>query len=197
MDDELSAEECAFLVRRFESDPQARDKLVRYSLIGSALRGELSQPEPDILRRRIQAAVNGTVPAIQTAAVAPRATRAASHARWANPVIGLGVAASVAVAALFTIRGINSVDGESGQAGMRPVTAGVSSYVVPADSSDPRVVAQTPVSIRLTNYLMHHGEYARLSRTSVHSSVVGAAESPFVTEVAGVSDTSVAEHEAR
>src|SRR5690606_28907488 len=51
LDDELSAEECAFLVRRIERDPEARDKLVRYSLIGSALREELLPPVPYILRR--------------------------------------------------------------------------------------------------------------------------------------------------
>ena len=71
IDDELSAEECAFLVRRFERDPEAREKLVRYSLIGSALREELPHPEPDILRRRVQAAVNGTSPAIEPAIAAP------------------------------------------------------------------------------------------------------------------------------
>ena len=49
------------------------------------------------------------------------------------------------------------------------------SYVVPQDLVQLRPVA---VPIRLTNYLVHHGEYAsRLSRTSVHSNVVGAAES--------------------
>ena len=48
------------------------------------------------------------------------------------------------------------------------------SYVVPRDVSDIPVVAP---QIRLTNYLMHHGEFAsRLSRTSVHSNVVGASE---------------------
>jgi hypothetical protein len=47
------------------------------------------------------------------------------------------------------------------------------SYVVPPEVAEGRVV--TP-PIRLTNYLMHHGEYAsRLSRTSVHSNVVSAA----------------------
>jgi hypothetical protein len=47
-------------------------------------------------------------------------------------------------------------------------------YVVPQELSDSPVV---PPQIRLTNYLMHHGEYAsRLSRTSVHSNVVGSSK---------------------
>ena len=48
------------------------------------------------------------------------------------------------------------------------------SYVVPQE------VAGAPVlqpAVRLTNYVVHHSEYAsRLSRTSVRSNVVGAAE---------------------
>ena len=51
------------------------------------------------------------------------------------------------------------------------------SYVVPQEVAEGRVV--TP-PIRLTNYLMHHMEYAsRLSRTSVHSNVVSAATQPL------------------
>jgi hypothetical protein len=46
------------------------------------------------------------------------------------------------------------------------------SYVVPQEAPEGRAV--TP-PIRLTNYLMRHGEYASgLSRTSVHSNVVSA-----------------------
>ena len=49
------------------------------------------------------------------------------------------------------------------------------SYVVPQDTDQSRTVAP----IRLTNYLMHHGEFASgLTRTSVNSNVVGAALEP-------------------
>lgn len=186
LDDELSNEECAFLVRRFERDPEARTKLVRYSLIGSVLREELLQPQPDMLRRRIRDSLAGTVPASRTASASPPARRAAgSDARWANPAVGLGVAATVAVAALFTIREMNGTDG-GGDSAVRAAASTVPSYVVPGDAQDARVVA--PVPIRLTNYLLHHGEYARLSRTSVHSNVVGASDLPFVTEAVVVDD---------
>ena len=48
------------------------------------------------------------------------------------------------------------------------------SYVVPQDVAETRPVRPP---ILLTNYMMHHGEYAsRLSRTSVHTNVVGAPE---------------------
>ena len=48
------------------------------------------------------------------------------------------------------------------------------SYVVPQEVVDAPAV--TP-AVRLTNYVVHHSEYAsRLSRTFVRSNVVGAAE---------------------
>jgi hypothetical protein len=48
------------------------------------------------------------------------------------------------------------------------------SYVVPQEVAD--APARQP-AVRLTNYVVHHSEYAsRLSGTSVRSNVVGAAE---------------------
>ena len=55
-------------------------------------------------------------------------------------------------------------------------------YVVPEATDQSGTVAP----IRLTNYLMHHGEYASgLTRTSVNSNVVGGSLEPVVvTETA-------------
>lgn len=180
MDDELSAEECAFLVRRLERDPEARSKLAHYSLIGTTLRGELLQPNPQLLRNRLNAALNGTAaPAdAPAAAAAAHGQRAGSGQGWANPAVGLGIAASVAVAALFTVRALNEV-GDGAEAAAASA-AFVPAYVVPADGQESGVISASP-PIRLTNYLLHHGEYAhRLSRTSVHSNVVGGMDVPSV-----------------
>ncbi len=192
IDDELSAEECAFLVRRFERDPESRTRLVRYSLIGSALRGELHQPHPDLLRRRVQDALNGAPAAARQPAATPLPPQRAGHARWTRPAIGLGVAASVAVVSVLVVRNLNQPE----VAGSAPDT--VFSSIVPADSAQP-VQVSTPVPpIRLTNYMLHHGEYARLSRTSVHSTVVGSMEQPFVIDAVMVDDAqSQAERELR
>jgi len=182
IDDELSAEECAFLVRRFERDPASRSKFVRYSLIGSALRGELLQPDPDMLRRRVRDALNGSPSAARPVAVPPPAQRKVDHARWANPAVGLGLAASVAVAALFVVREMNG--GDDAVEAATPVM----STVVPASTSQtPRVVTPLP-PIRMTNYLLHHGEYAGLSRTSVHSTVVGSMEPAFLMNAVMIDD---------
>lgn len=177
IDDELPDQESAFLLRRFERDPDAHDLALRYTMIGCALRNELLGPDPAILRRRVAAALTGAPLPV---------TR--PPARWQSPytrpLLGFGIAASVAVAAIVGLRMINDARIEPSAAGS-PLTASAlvepsqaaapaPSYVVPRDVSDIPVVAP---QIRLTNYLMHHGEYAsRLSRTSVHSNVVGASE---------------------
>ena len=68
VDDELSEHECAFLVRRFDHDPNVRGKALRYTMIGSALRSELLQPDPAVLRRRIAGAIDGApLPSVRVA----------------------------------------------------------------------------------------------------------------------------------
>lgn len=194
MDDELSGEECAFLVRRLERDPDARNKLVRYNLIGSTLRGELMQPDPGMLQRRVHDALMGVTPQTRPAVAAGASEW--RQRKWVNPAFGVGIAATVAMSALFTVRALNdetTAPGDSSSFG-QPLRASVStqvpSYVVPLEAQDNRVVAPPP--IRLTNYLMHHGEYAsRLSRTSVHSNVVGALVTPAVVDAA-VMDAAIA-----
>jgi negative regulator of sigma E activity len=173
VDDELTAEECEFFVRRLQRDPDARGRLVRYQLIGAALRGELKTNDPELLRRRLLAAMDG-VGRGQSA----RAPQRAGYARFFKPAVGLAIAASVTLAAalMWQTSGTNDVS-EASIAGITAHEASAAgleaqgtSYVVPP-GPDPRRTASPPV--RLTNYMMQHGEYAsRLSRTSVHSNVV-------------------------
>lgn len=182
IDNELSADESALLVRRFERDAEARARAMRYTLIGASLRGELLEPHPSILRQRIQAALSGN-------AVAPTSApkRAAASERWARPLLGVGIAATVAIVAIGALRSLNEAALPSG--GAPPVAAipmqmrdpgPAPSYVVPQPVVDntPRAVAP-----RLTNYLMHHGEFASgLTRTSVSSNVVAGGLDPVVTD---------------
>ncbi len=190
IDDELSEQECALLVRRFERDTDSRNQAQRYALIGAALRNELLRPDHGVLRRRIASALDGApaAPAHPAAAALPNVPvpqRAPLRwqSRYLRPVAGFGIAATVAVVAIVGLREVN--DGAGGAAA--PTTAfnaspppaarqwtEPASYTVPQDVSDAPTVAP---QIRLTNYLVHHGEYTSgLSRTSVHSNVVGAAE---------------------
>ena len=101
IDDELPDQESAFLLRRFERDPEAHGQALRYTLIGSALRNELLGPDPAILRRRIAVALAGKAPLPATR------PQARWQSRYARPLLGFGIAASVAVAAIVGMRMIN------------------------------------------------------------------------------------------
>ncbi|HZF30762.1 MAG TPA: sigma-E factor negative regulatory protein [Gammaproteobacteria bacterium] len=173
IDDELSEQECAFLVRRFEHDSEARGQAVRYTLIGSALRNELLKPDPAILLRRISSALDGAA-----APVVPARTARSWSPRIARPLAGLAIAAGVASIAILGLRALNdtSVPASAPVAATQAAADVVepASYVVPRDVAEERPVTPT---IRLTNYVVHHGEYASgLNRTSVHSNVVTAPE---------------------
>ena len=186
IDNELSADESALLVRRFERDGDARARAMRYTLIGASLRGELLEPHPSVLRQRISSALSGTA----TVPAAPK-VRERWTDRWARPMLGVGIAATVAVVAIGTLRSLN-------EASITPVPATAigafplqvsdsvraPAYVVPQSTDQSR----TGVPIRLTNYLIHHGEFASgLTRTSVNSNVLGGAVEPVV-----VTETAVA-----
>src|SRR5215470_14829468 len=155
IDDELSDEESAFLLRRFERDADARSRAARYTMIGAALRDELLGPDHSILRRRIAVALTGTVPSAQQRP-APRL-----QWRYLRPAFGVGIAATVAVAAIVGLRAVNvsrlgapgAASTVSGPLVTRAGGTGVGgdsapSYVVPREVSDAPIVA-TP-AVRLT-----------------------------------------------
>jgi negative regulator of sigma E activity len=179
IDNELSANESALLVRRFERDAGARARAMRYTLIGASLRGELLEPHPSVLRQRLAAALSGTA-----------SGRPKARERWtdrlAQPLLGVAIAATVAVVAIGALRSLNEPSLAPASSAGIPVTPtplqardAVDSYVVPQTTDQSRV----GTSIRLTNYLMHHSEFASgLTRTSVNSNVVGAATDTVPTD---------------
>lgn len=175
IDDELSPEECEFFVRRLERDPETRRRVVRYLSVGAALRGELLPTGTSSLRRRIDLALGGLPYQAHR--------RRRGGMRFAKPALGFSIAASVALVAVLSLRFINggaddaAALGESLQASQ---SLDAPSYVVPLQpASSQRINAP----IRLTNYLMHHGEYASgLNRTLIRSSVVSTRETDIAAE---------------
>lgn len=167
IDNELPDDESALLVRRFERDSEARARAMRYTLIGSALRGELLEPHPSVLRQRLAAALSGA-----TFGVAKGKQR--QSLRFGAPLLRIGIAAAVAVVAIGTLRFLSDVAPPE-SVGLPPVGTELvarDSYVVPEITDQ----ARTGVPITLTTYLMHHSEYAsQLARNSVSSNMVGAA----------------------
>jgi sigma-E factor negative regulatory protein RseA len=181
LDGELPANEAELLVHRFSRDDDLRQKALRYRSIGAAMRNELLYPDPNALRRGIQSALDGD-------SVVAKATDAPGFAarRLARPMVGLAVAATVAVVAITGLQNI-ATQGRDGQA--LPQAANQSepdalSYVVPREPVESGVLR--PVPILLTNYLVNHGEYASgLGRKSIHSDIVGFRSSAEMDEGAG------------
>lgn len=174
-DDELSAEECEFLVRRLERDPESRAKVLRYAAIGSALRGDLLGPNPDVFRDRLRQSLDGVSVVPNTTYKPP-----SRSSRMLRPVLGAGIAASVAAVGLLVLSslGPESADGPTLAAQLLPIDADnaqAMSYVVPQETDAVQRVAEPVIQqqIRLTNYLVRHGEYAfPIGRTSIDSNVV-------------------------
>lgn len=179
VDDELSSEECAFFVRRLGRDPETRKKLARYIAAGAILRNEALLADPDLLRRRINASLDGVASAMPSL---PRGRR--TFKALVKPFVSTGIAAGVALAALVLLRGTSELPGDAVSGAWVPLQATQSneapSYVVPQALSSSGAVAPP---IRYTNYLMHHGEYASgLNRTLVRSNVVSTREADIAVE---------------
>ena len=175
VDGELSRDECEFLVRRLSRDAAARRCLLRYETIGAALRGELLAPDPDILRRRIGASLEGVhLPSRLDAEPIPVRT----YHRFARPALGAAIAASVAVAALLVLRigpggspSIDSTVADVPQMSPSPATTVASdmprNLVIPAS-------VNSEFSITMTDYIVQHNQYAPAIRNiSINSSVAG------------------------
>lgn len=173
-DDELSAEECEFLVRRLERDSVKREKMLRYTVIGASIRGDLLDPDPDLLRKRLRQTLDGV-----SLVPAPASEMQGPGARLLRPVVGAGIAAAAAVLGLFAIYQPADVGIEESvpaiAAQQAPTDVAAPSYVVPQDATVNLAVSDVSIQppARLTNYLVRHGEYAiGIGRTSIHSNVV-------------------------
>jgi negative regulator of sigma E activity len=141
-DGELPGAECELIARRLARDEALRTQWSRYSMIGAAIRAERGVALHDRVAWRVQSVIaqepaygDGTeigATNARTAAVVPaEVLRRAASRRWnrfARPLVGAGIAASVAAAAIFFVR----VQGASGE-------------LVADDSA-----AATPQSITLT-----------------------------------------------
>jgi sigma-E factor negative regulatory protein RseA len=123
-DGELSGAECELIARRLARDEALRSQWSRYSMIGAAIRAERGVALHDRLAWRVQSVI-AQEPAYgdgadigatnaRTAAVVPaEVLRRAASRRWnrfTRPLVGAGIAASVAAAAILLLR----VQGGSG-----------------------------------------------------------------------------------
>ena len=164
IDDEMSVEESEFFVRRLQRDDAARRMYLRYQLIGAAVRGEYVHPGASDLGRRLEQALE------HDEAPAPQA-----GARWVRLASVTGIAASVALAAIFSFVVL----------GPEPPAAETSSLVVSRQEAPSLVTAaagigsamlvRAPDQVTGIQYMMHHASYSSgMFRTITQSNVVAA-----------------------
>jgi sigma-E factor negative regulatory protein RseA len=159
VDDEMSADECEFFVRRLQRDDDARGRFFRYQLIGAAVRGEHIHLSAVDLTQRLRKALES-----DPVTAAPVRKRRFTGARLAA---GAGIAASVALLALAVFR-LTEVDSQvmgDGAVADVPFEA--------AETTAEAQLARVQAEVTGIQFLIHHTGYSSgLTRTIMHSSVV-------------------------
>jgi sigma-E factor negative regulatory protein RseA len=150
IDDQLSDMERPLLLGRLQRDPELRECLGRYQLIGEVLRGA-GKTATFSIAARVQRAVD------REAASEPLAGQRNAY-RW-KPLASVGVAASVALLAIFGVTTLRDSDTDS----VPTLAAGDSeSRVARVDAvSEGQWNRIEPrIEERLSGYLVNHSEYA-------------------------------------
>jgi sigma-E factor negative regulatory protein RseA len=208
-DDELPVGECELLARRLSRDEALRAQWSRYSMIGAALRAERGVALHDRVAWKVQSVIaqettyeDGAALDSTRAVTAASASRAAARQRWtrfALPVAGASIAASVAAVSIFWLRGSQQPDEALMASNPAPTTivltpdAGDTAVVAmndnpvaapePRSSGEPNEYIVPPPSnstnlappARLANYVVAHSEYSSpLSRRMALLGIVGA-----------------------
>lgn len=174
IDDEMSPEQSEFFLRRLQRDEGARSQYMRYQLIGAAVRGEYSLANASDLGRRLEQALDN-----ESAPERPAA-------KWSRLVSGAGIAASVAVVAVFGLRAVNltpDYPAAGSVAGDTSSQLELPSYVVPTNSTDSQQFVRVPGEVTGIQFLMHHAGYTSgVSRTIMQSSMIAAQETDPAVE---------------
>jgi hypothetical protein len=141
VDGELPDSEADLLLRRMSQDAELRREAAQYLELGRVMRGESAVRGADRLRMRISAALDDK-------AFDDRSTETAeTPTRVIRPLIGVAVAASVALIALFGLQLTPGIDR----------TAGVDEGVADA-AGEPGYTVPRPIDDDLRQYLLSHGE---------------------------------------
>ena len=174
LDGELPAAELDLLLKRLERHPELREALGRYTAIGEALR----QTKPAIASRSFADKVMASID--EEPAAARRPERLSPRLlRTLRPVAGIGVAATVAALAIFSVQRAGV---EPGPIAANEPTVAPTSIVAQNDDEAASYIVPTPgtttqsafvPATRLTNYVVAHSEYSSpLARRSVLTGVL-------------------------
>lgn len=169
VDDELDAAEFELLAERLSRDLPLRAQYSRFAIIGEVLRGApllLDSGFAERVRADVLKEPSGPLPTL------------GGMQAYLRPVLGMAIAAAVAVVALFSLMPGPQMP-ITGEAPGMALQQGGPTYTVPetatANSSEPE---------RLEYYFVRHGEYAPMARKSTYSRVI----SEPVAEVSAAAD---------
>jgi len=141
VDGELPDAEADLLLRRMSQDAELRHKAAEYLEIGRALRGESNVKGIDRLLERIASEIDDK-PLVDVV-VKPESV----PARAMRPLVGVAVAASVAMIAIFGMQITPGIDDE--------VTS--ESAVVAESAEDPGYTVPQQIDDQLRQYYLSHG----------------------------------------
>jgi sigma-E factor negative regulatory protein RseA len=165
LDGELPKAELDLLLKRLERDPELRDSIGRYALIGEALRND---------RPVVAKGLAAKLAAALEQEAAPHGA-AKIWIKRLRPAAGIAVAAGVAAVAVLSVQRAGVDPAQVALEPAAPAAEGIeldignSSYVVPPNTP---TTAFVPAA-RLTNYVVAHSEYSSpLARRSVLSGVL-------------------------
>ena len=105
VDGELPEAEAQLLLRRLSQDVELRQQAAEYFAIGRALRGQGSVAEIGGLRGRIAAAIDDRLIEEEFGEIEPVGRR------YARPLAGIAIAATVAVVAIFGLQQVTTAPG--------------------------------------------------------------------------------------
>jgi sigma-E factor negative regulatory protein RseA len=166
LDGELPEAELGLLLKQLQRDPQLRQSMGSYSLIGEAMRGPGAVRASSGFADRIAAAI-----AEEPIANAP-ARKVTAVPRWVRPAAGFAVAAGVAAVAVVSLQPATiQAQQVAGTQSMATTIETADSYTVPTNVEGTGS-AFIPAA-RLTNYVVAHSEYSSpLGRRTVLSGVL-------------------------
>ena len=104
VDGELPENEAELLLRRMSQDAELRQQVAEYLAIGRAMRGDAQVPGIDRLRERVANALGEPLSEEITDDAVP-----GEHS-YLRPVVGVAVAAGVALVAIFALSQVSSFD---------------------------------------------------------------------------------------
>jgi sigma-E factor negative regulatory protein RseA len=130
MDGEFSEETGRFLVRRLGADDSLRQTWARYHLVRDCLRNQDGQ----FARKDLSHAVQFALSAESQGTAGPARSPA-----WLKPLVGVALAASVALFAVFTVS-------QGNKPGTVPAEAGLAQTVATESFTSPNILARPPQS---------------------------------------------------